>query len=170
MITIRGKEVTQETVEKFWDRVNIKSDSECWIWEGGLNSKKPGYTYGLFWIHGGSTLAHRLALSFHQEKLVGSKMEVMHACDNPLCCNPNHLSEGTHKENMQDMYKKNRRECEKGENRYNAKLTNTQVKEARILYNKHKKYNTTYLAKKYGVTRSCMYKIVTHKSYIHVGD
>jgi hypothetical protein len=33
----------------------------------------------------------------------------MHACDNPSCCRPSHLSEGTPKENEADMTRKGRR-------------------------------------------------------------
>ena len=36
-------------------------------------------------------------------------MVVRHeVCGNPACCNPEHLSLGTHKENMQDMIKHGR--------------------------------------------------------------
>ena len=32
----------------------------------------------------------------------------MHSCDNPICCNPKHLSKGTHKDNSDDKVRKNR--------------------------------------------------------------
>ena len=172
-IIVRGKKVEQKCIDRFWERVAIRSKNKCWEWQAGLNSKKPGYNYGLFYVNKGSTLAHRLALSFHQNKLVNSKMEVMHTCDNPLCCNPYHLLEGTHKENMQDMNRKNRRTCEKGEKRYNAKLNDKKVKEMRVLfknYEKYKKDNITYLAKKYGVTTNVIRLVVNHKGWKHVED
>ncbi|PCQ38003.1 hypothetical protein CQA26_11470 [Providencia rettgeri] len=37
-----------------------------------------------------------------------SKLEVMHSCDNPACVNIEHLSVGTHKQNMHDCISKGR--------------------------------------------------------------
>ncbi len=35
-------------------------------------------------------------------------LDVLHACDMPCCINPDHLSPGTHSENMADMSRKGR--------------------------------------------------------------
>ena len=34
--------------------------------------------------------------------------ETLHLCDNPPCCNPRHLREGTRMDNVRDMIMKNR--------------------------------------------------------------
>lgn len=138
-MVIKGKEIPKKLIERFWQRVAIGEVDECWIWQGGLNSKKKGYDYGCFWVGpvGESMLAHRLALSFHLGKDVGPK-EAMHSCDIPRCCNPFHLSPASHLQNMRDMYKKGRRICEKGTDRYNAKLTDEKVKDIRRLCKEHR--------------------------------
>jgi HNH endonuclease len=67
-------------------------------------------------------LAHRLAYELaHGPIPVG--MVVMHACDNPRCVNPTHLSLGTQRENIHDAVRKGRWTA--------RKLTDAQVAEIR---------------------------------------
>jgi hypothetical protein len=169
-ITINGKEIKKEDIQRFWNRVKIGDKDECWEWQAGKNSNT-AFSYGCFYVNGKGCLTHRLSLSLHLNKTLGKETEVMHLCDNPLCCNPFHLKEATHLENMRDMYTKNRRKTEKGEERYNAKLTEEKVKKIRKLYGlreKYKKYNLNYLADKYGVDRTLIGKIVKGTAWKHV--
>lgn len=55
---------------------------------------------------GGSRLAHRAALAEH----LGRPVEgvVRHICDNPPCINPDHLIEGTQKDNINDAVERGR--------------------------------------------------------------
>ena len=52
---------------------------------------------------------------------------VCHTCDNPPCCNPDHLWVGTNGDNTQDSLKKGRMATQKGEANHSAKLTNSDV-------------------------------------------
>ena len=87
-------------------RFVVKTDA-CWKWSGKKNngygvlskgSKKDGYF-----------LAHRFSWELHNKQSIPDGMFVMHKCDNPECCNPEHLIIGTPKENTQDMIAKGRR-------------------------------------------------------------
>jgi hypothetical protein len=54
-------------------------------------------------------------------------MLVCHHCDNPPCCNPEHLFLGTHADNMRDSKLKGRRAkpgaaCQEGSRRYLAEV------------------------------------------------
>lgn len=52
--------------------------------------------------------AHRVVYAQHFGKDAIRNREVRHTCDNPPCCNPEHLLAGTHAENMQDMAERGR--------------------------------------------------------------
>ena len=46
---------------------------------------------------------------------------IRHTCDNPACINPDHLKPGTQKDNVHDMFERNRFRDAKGENNPNFK-------------------------------------------------
>ena len=90
----------------FWSRVNIDRHDvdKCWEWKGTVNSKG----YGSVGINGKVYSTHRIAwmLANGREPLPG--MFILHSCDNRRCNNPNHLREGTHQENTDDMHRRGR--------------------------------------------------------------
>lgn len=77
----------------------------CWPWLGKLN-KKDGRPY--FTCDGKRRPAYVIVL----ELTTGTKQKkgqmVLHSCDNPICCNPHHLSWGTHQDNMNEMKERER--------------------------------------------------------------
>lgn len=86
----------QRSVRRFWANVPEGRPDECWEWQGNRHSNG----YGRARVNGVLGWAHRFALSL----ATGQKLtlHVLHSCDNPPCCNPSHLREGTPQENMQD--------------------------------------------------------------------
>lgn len=77
--------------------------SACWLWLKSRNNKG----YGKLRYQGKPWVAHRLAWSLERGP-VPDGMFVCHHCDNPPCCNPEHLFLGTAKDNMQDALNKGR--------------------------------------------------------------
>lgn len=77
---------------------------QCWPWKNKLN-KKDGRPY--FTVAGKRRPAYAFVIETTTGQDQGSSL-VIHSCDNPICCNPSHLSYGTHQQNMDDMVERNR--------------------------------------------------------------
>jgi len=73
--------------------------------------------YGERWLH-------RITYTRHYGE-IPKGVVVMHTCDNPICCNIEHLKLGTQIDNLKDMYNKGRNA--KGELSGNNKLTKSDV-------------------------------------------
>lgn len=107
---------------RFWAKVQRKTASECWPWL----ACKTGGRYGYIRINKVAYVAHRIAyeLTFGA---IPDGLLVRHKCDNPTCCNPNHLELGTQIDNMQDAIVRGRHA--KGEGCGRHKLTESQALE-----------------------------------------
>lgn len=115
-------------IERFKSRVQVTE--ACWLWTG---SRLPR-GYGRFYFKGQAFYAHRLALEVFKGAKVPENMVVMHACDNPTCCNPDHLSVGTQTDNMRDAASKGRTvnvNDWSGTANPKAKLTTAQLEEVK---------------------------------------
>lgn len=93
--------LTEEIKARFWSKVATTDNPDsCWKWLATG-------AYGGFRIGRKMYMAHRIAYFLIKGEDPGA-MELLHSCDNPKCCNPAHLSPGTHLDNMKDMAKKGR--------------------------------------------------------------
>lgn len=71
----------------------------------GAKLQKGGH--GQIWENGKPVLTHRVAFEYKHGS-IPEGMVVMHLCDNPACCNPDHLTLGTKKDNAHDAVLKGR--------------------------------------------------------------
>lgn len=83
----------------------VITEKGCWEWK--LFRKPVPRHYGMTSYRGKAWLAHRLTYRLTKGE-IPKGMVVMHSCDNPPCCNPDHLGLGTHKDNMADCRAKGR--------------------------------------------------------------
>lgn len=97
--------------ERFWERVERRSGTDCWPWVGYLDENgygrisEGGYCSKLLG-------AHRVSWEIVNGPIPeGSGYHgtcVLHRCDNPKCVNPDHLFIGSHLDNIADMKAKGR--------------------------------------------------------------
>ena len=86
-------------------KAHTKVDPEtgCHLWTG---HRDPG-GYGRMFLGHTSRGAHRVAWEVAHGPIPAG-MLVLHNCDNPRCCNPAHLTLGTHAENMRQKAERRR--------------------------------------------------------------
>lgn len=134
----------------------------CWRWKG--SNKREGY--GRFHIAGRLVAVHRFSWELANGRIPEGK-SVLHKCDNPECTNPCHLFLGTHRDNMDDMLRKNRQRSSVGELNSRVKLKEADVKKIRELVAvggmTHRE-----IAEKFGVQRPAISAIVQGRHWAHI--
>jgi hypothetical protein len=151
--------------ERFWAKVQ-KTDG-CWWWTAGKFKNGYGSIYG--GEHRGHyRKAHRVSWEIHYGA-IPDNLCVLHKCDNPPCVRPDHLFLGTQKDNVQDMFFKERDNHAQGEHVNTAKLTTAQVVEIRERYIP-RKLSMKRLSREYGVGKSTIFCILKGISWEHVQE
>lgn len=154
----------------------VKTPSGCLEWQGALDGKG----YGQIVVLGQKMQLNRFALELKiGRELIGEEY-ALHKCDNPSCCNPDHLFIGDQLENVRDMWRKNRQGGQfakghkmnpefvlRGEQIGISKLTEADVRKAREIYAKGKMGHKR-LAKMFGVTPSTMRAVLKRRTWKHV--
>ena len=138
--------------ERFFAKLQ-KCENGCIEFIGG----KIRNGYGQYYIDNNAPiLAHRYAwiLQFGN---IPDGMCVCHKCDNPACCNVNHLFLGTHKENMQDAAQKGKTRGHQKHRRHRVIAEDIPVIEE-LYYHKGLSFNA--IAKIYKVHHKTISKII----------
>lgn len=120
----------RSAAERFWAKVDLDPATGCWLWSGATE----GNGYGNFKAVSYTTVrAHRMAFALSRARAPEDALVIRHKCHNRLCCNPAHLTEGTHQQNSDDMKEAGRWRGgpTKGDDNGNSKLTSAQVAEIR---------------------------------------
>lgn len=120
----------------------------CWIWQGAVGV----WGYGNIGVDGKTMLTHRASY----EAFVGPIPEnamLLHSCDTPPCCNPDHLTPGSGSQNMFDAYARGRKRSP------TMKLNEEQVRaiRARIANGEMQKV----IASDFGIARNTVSQIST---------
>lgn len=147
------------TKQDFYDI--LQPNGDCLEWTKALNAYGYGVTqYGNY----NAFKAHRLSLILEGYDITGK--HVLHKCDNPKCCNPNHLFIGSQNDNMKDMKQKRRSTI--GEKNPRSILTEKNVIE--IIDLKKAGKSVKDISTKFGVHIQTIYDILQGRKWKHISN
>lgn len=95
--------ISQKDIDRFCSKL-IKTSTDCWEYSGA----KDADGYGMFWFQGKTKGAHQFSARYLGNMILQPGNHVCHSCDNPPCCNPNHLFVGSSQMNTADRQAKGR--------------------------------------------------------------
>ena len=133
----------------------MTNENGCWIW----TAARTHGGYGALWLDGEVKYAHRIVGVLFLALDEQSGLYVLHDCDVPACCNPNHLRLGTHRENMADASAKGR---------LGKKLQPAQVIEIRRL--RKEGHTQPELAKRYNVSKTTIRQIERRETWRNLSE
>lgn len=149
------------------DRIIKDLGTGCWNWTAYKN--KDGYAFGgknvALCRSTKEVLIHRASYVFYKGAIPAG-LYVLHRCDNPSCVNPDHLFLGTHQDNMNDMWNKERRRIKYGEESHRAVLKENDVRYIREHYKyRDKNFSAVALSKVFDVTVSCIHNVLKRRTW-----
>lgn len=99
----------------------------------------------------------------------GTNLVVRHKCDNPICCNPNHLQLGSFSDNSRDMVKRGRlhKNHARGEALPFSKLDGAKVAEMRAIHARGG-ISCRQLGEKFGISKSATLQVIRGETWKHV--
>lgn len=156
--------ISESDTARFWGKVQTGAPDECWPWLKGRHSKG----YGVFFVRSRNIGAHRFALMTKLGRDLQPGYQACHSCDNPICCNPAHLYEGSAADNTHDMMTKGRNgyklpATKYGERHPGAKLTVAKVQEIRA--RKAAGETNASIARRLGVARKTITKVLQGETW-----
>jgi hypothetical protein len=134
----------------------FKDKGSCWLWQG--TTDKDGY--GIFCFEYTIIKAHRFSYIIHKGAIPSYSL-VLHTCDIPSCCNPEHLYLGTQQDNMTDRTQRHREAHNNGVKNGRCKLSELQITEIRRL--RFLELSTVIIAKQFGVSHQQISRICNQK-------
>lgn len=146
--------------ERILNAITVNEKTGCWEFCMFLDING----YGRVNAGNGKTVfAHRTMYEEYKGSAEGKF--VLHRCDNPKCCNPEHLFLGNAKDNYDDMVSKGRHK--RGSQLPQSKITENDVIEIRRMYSSGEKQRV--IGDIFGINQATVSEICSLKKWKHVG-
>jgi len=152
----RGK----SRLERFWNRINVRGEDDCWLWTGALSKMGYGRTNSPY--NSGTVGAHRLMWILDRKSYPVEALVIAHKCHVRNCVNPRHLECVTQGKNMADAVALG---SFKGVNHGRARLTEQDVYTIRGSH-----LSENQLSREYGVSPSHIHRIRTRECWTHLPE
>lgn len=156
-------------MDRFQSKIK-KDPCGCWIWTGFIGTTG----YGEMFVDGKKVRAHRIAYELFNGPIVNLVHTdargtcVMHSCDTCACVNPEHLTLGTHQDNMRDKKQKGRVVSHPllGARHQNSKLKADDIYLIRSL--NYVGAGLQQIAEVFGVSRGTVHKVLNGVTWSHI--
>lgn len=147
--------------DRFEEKWIPEPNSGCWIWIG---ARVPDGYGSFYWGEDGihNLKAHRAAWTIYCGPIPADK-QVLHACDNPPCVNPEHLFLGDNDLNVADRVRKGRSGWLAGSDHPTAKLDEDTVEAILADPRKHEE-----IAADYGISTGPIVEIKAGRIWRHI--
>jgi HNH endonuclease len=139
---------------RFWEKIAVRDPDDCWLWEAAIDR----HGYGVFTPDTSTNRqwrAHRWAW-VEAGGMIPRGTLVLHLCDNRRCCNPSHLTVGSHRQNMRER-------CERAKRDPRHKLSEAQELDIRTRYAPGRPRhvgNGPKLMAEYAISRTTLYRVL----------
>lgn len=95
-LTTRDIRLTESDIKRFWSKVDVRGEDECWLWTGAT-----AWGYGVLNIRGLVLRAHRISVFLIQGDAING-LVIDHICHVNACVNPSHLRAVTVQQNAEN--------------------------------------------------------------------
>ena len=140
----------------------IHTSNGCHEWQGAAT--RGGYARRT--INNKGVQLSRLILEQKLGHKLAPGMKALHTCDNPHCINPEHLWEGTQRDNMQDCSRKGRFPIRSGSRANSSKLKEDIVLHIRELLSTG--WLLREIAKEFSISISNVSMIKRRETWVHI--
>lgn len=155
--------MVSRTFEGYLKKVWFEPNTGCWLWPGAMRADG----YGTLNVKGKNLKAHRLSYEYFKGPIAHGQ-NILHACDMPLCVNPDHLRAGSQSDNLDDSYRRSRRARIATNGGRNFKLRFAKLSPDQVSLIKRDKRPAPAVAHDFGVSRTAISNIRTGRTWMDI--